>query len=84
MDKEKVIQNFNNMIKRSWTYNRLTEKEKEKWNETINHTRSLEIIKGTAKQRWNILNGLYFAFLNGCGYNSYNCREPDPELTTKF
>lgn len=68
MDKEKVIENFNNMIIKSWTYEKLTEAQKKQWKNALDTTPIKKAIKGTYKQRWDILNGIYTAFLYGCGY----------------
>lgn len=75
MDKEKVIENFNNMIIKSWTYARLTSAEKDQWKRTLESAPLKAAVKGTYKQRWNILNGIYTAFLYGCGYTDFKWRE---------
>ena len=75
MDKEKVIENFNNMIIKSWTYARLTSAEKDQWKRTLESAPLKVAVKGTYKQRWNILNGIYTAFLYGCGYTDFKWRE---------
>ena len=68
MEKENAIENFNNMIIKSWTYEKLTETQKKQWKNALDTTPIKKEIKGTYKQRWNILNGIYTAFLYGCGY----------------
>lgn len=75
MDKEKVIENFNNMIIQSWTYARLTSAEKDQWKRTLESAPLKAAVKGTYKQRWNILNAVYTAFLYGCGYTDFKWRE---------
>ena len=68
MEKENAIENFNNMIIKSWTYEKLTETQKKQWKNALDTTPIKKEIKGTYKQRWDILNGIYTAFLYGCGY----------------
>lgn len=69
--KENAIVLFDNMIKKSWTYKRLTKEEKESWYYTLNDVKTLNVLKGTFNQRWNVLQAIYGAFLNALGYN-YN------------
>ena len=75
MEKENAIENFNNMIIKSWTYEKLTETQKKQWKNALDTTPIKKEIKGTYKQRWNILNGIYTAFLYGCGYTDFKWRE---------
>lgn len=75
MNKENAIENFNNMIIKSWTYARLTSAEKDQWKRTLESAPLKAAVKGTYKQRWNILNGIYTAFLYGCGYTDFKWRE---------
>lgn len=70
---EKLNSNFDNMIKNSWTYNRLTKEEKNRLLNALE--RSKDVVKGTYKQRWEILQAIYSSFLVGCGYNGFNWRE---------
>lgn len=74
-DKENALNNFINMIKNSWTYAKLTKEEKEKFFETMQHIETRNILKGTYKQRWEILNTIYYGFLVGVGYSPINWRD---------
>ena len=68
-NKENTLQDFYNMILNSWTYNKLTKEESNKFDELMEHTRTQNALKGTYEQRWEILQAIYGAFLYGCGYN---------------
>ena len=64
------------MIEKSWTWAKLTNDEKFRFKEEISKSiTQKEIIKGTYKQRWQVLNALYSMFLEGCGYNGCTWRE---------
>lgn len=75
MDKENAINNFYEMIRHSWTYGKLTDEEKQQFDKTLKSVQMQEALKGTYQQRWKILQAIYMAFLNGCGYNDFNWRE---------
>lgn len=71
IEKEKALEEFMKMIKQSWTWLKLTEEEKERFYECIDHS----ILFGTFTQRWRHLNDIYFSFLMGLGYSWDNWRE---------
>lgn len=73
--KENVFNNFIEMIKKSWTYNRMTTEEKSKCINVLTSNRIIEDIKGTYIQRWNALNCVYYGFLIGIGYETFSWRE---------
>jgi len=73
--KENAIHNFRVMIMNSWTYQRLTEDEKEQILQTIEWGRTQNIIRGNFKQRWDIMQLMYTAFLNALGYKPMGWRE---------
>lgn len=75
MDKENAIDNFCEMIKLSWTYDKLTPKERTQLDKTFEDVRTIEALKGNYNQRWQILQAIYNAFLKGCGYNNFQWRE---------
>ena len=76
MNKENVLKNFDEMIKNSWTYDRMTIAERKKWDEILfNEYPTRDCLKGTYNQRWKILNALYRAYLMGIGYTNFNWRE---------
>ena len=66
---------WTSMIIKSWTWERLTTIEKNRFGDEVSKETTQKIISGTYKQRWEILNALYSMFLEGCGYNSSNWRE---------
>ena len=69
---------FQAVIKKSWTWQRLTEEEKANF---INL--NFDNIKGTKKQRLLLLNDIYKAFLAGLGYKPIGWREPNRNWTSK-
>lgn len=68
--KENVFVDFYDMIRKSWTYQKLTEKEQNKLAYIIFNKRTSDDIKGTYKQRWGALNALYYAFLIALDYDN--------------
>lgn len=72
--KENVFKDHLDMVKNSWTYARLTSKEKERLEELYYDNCVRKSVKGNYEQRYETLNTLYRAFLSGVGYTSYtNC-----------
>ena len=69
-----AIKDFMDMIRKSWTYNKMTQEEKEKWDDIVYWNMEQGIIKGSYKQRNQIMNGLYHAYLAGLGYTDGNWR----------
>lgn len=75
-DNENAVYNyFNTVIVNGWTWQRLTPEEQERFKTCVDFSR----IKGTARQRVEVLNMLYSAFLHGVGYTPIGWRESDPE-----
>lgn len=76
-DKMQARQDFIEMIKHSWTYNRMTKQEKDC---CIHILRECELL-GTYKQRWIILHSAYYSYLVGIGYPRRDepCRDWRPE-----
>lgn len=73
--KENVLMDFKKMITQSWTYNRLTTEERDRLFKCFESIQTREALKGTYKQRWEILQAIYSAFLLGVGYDSFNWRD---------
>lgn len=73
--KNAVFDYFNSVISHSWTWERLTDKEKECFKTCIDFGR----IQGSKRQRITTLNMIYSAFLHGVGYTPTNWREPDTD-----
>lgn len=77
LGKQELFNHFMDMIKNSWTYDRLTEAEKRTINRHLIDKYSLGCIKGTNKARWDILNLIYFTYLLGLGYTPVGWREKE-------
>lgn len=78
MRKEDVCGEFIAMIRKSWTYERLCDNERKKIEQIISNAcdeRYETHVFGTVRQRWQLLHGLYSAFLDGCGYSWEGWRE---------
>ena len=76
-DKEDALKDYLEMIERSWTWYKLTENEKmtfKRWLYTDRYQ-----LKGSYKQRWDILQNYYMMFLLGTGYEDHNWRETEQE-----
>lgn len=73
-DLENVVYDyFDETISKSWTWERLTDDEKERFKNCIDFSK----IKGTARQRVEMLNMVYAAFLKGVGYKPIGWREAE-------
>lgn len=77
MEKEQVIEKFAKMIEQSWTYEKMTKKEKENWQRVIQANRTGKAVKGTTKQRWETLQAIYESFLFALGYENGLWREEE-------
>ena len=74
-EKEKAYNDFFEMIKISWTFQKLTEKEKENLQDVFYSIRTENALKGTYKQRRAVLDAIYFAFLKSLNYEPIGWRE---------
>lgn len=75
-DKNLAQQDWLDMISKSWTWARLTEKEKEQFKGLFEHPQSNAVIKGNYEQRWDACEALYRTFLVALGYDDpLNWRE---------
>lgn len=78
--KENAAKDFFEMIKKSWTWDRLTQKEKNQFIEgfetvTVSWANSGDnVVKGTYKDRWKACNAMYHMFLAGVGYDNNDPR----------
>ena len=79
--KENIIQDFQKMIYKSWTYNKMTPQEKHQWAEVLDHLQITNTLKGTYNQRWEILQACYHSFLLALNYN-WNWRKEKNEIET--
>lgn len=76
MEKNKDIayQDWINMIQQSWTWERLTEDERNVFTKQIEWNRTH--LKGNYNARWDILQDLYHMYLLGLGYKPQGWRIP--------
>ncbi len=79
MKKEDALQEYITMIQKSWTYGKMTRQEQNKILEILNHERTQKAIKGATKTRWDILQAIYFTYLEAIGYTGFNWREEKEE-----
>ena len=75
--KENAKNDFINMIQNSWTYNKLTQKEQKNLKNLLCSEHIENILKGTYKQRYEILYGIYYSFLIALDYKSIGWREKE-------
>ena len=81
---EQAKQDYIEMIKQSWTWARLTQEERTKFLELLEHPCSTAVIKGTYKQRWDACEALYHTFLEGLGYKPLEWREQPSTKSTFY
>ena len=74
-EKEKALENFIEMIEKSWTYARLTKEERERLGQVFHSTQTRESLNGTYLQRWEILQAIYSAFIMALDYKPIGWRE---------
>lgn len=83
MENKEIIEKFNEMVVKSWTYDKLTPNEKENWNKVIFDNPMVEnALKGREFQKYHILNTIYHSFIMGCGYDDFywRCSEEEKEV----
>ena len=80
-DKELAKQEYLEMIKKSWTWAKLTEKEKDRFLLLLDNPCSTTVIKGDYDQRWDACEALYHTFLVGLDYDPLNWRDNYLETT---
>lgn len=73
--KENAKEDFINMIQNSWTYNRLTESERENLKDVFCNIDN--VLKGTYRQRYEILQAIYYSFLKALDYEPIGWREEE-------
>ena len=69
-NKDNATKDFFEMIEKSWTWARLTDKAREFFIDRVTATNdpTAKTVKGSYKERFETLNALYFMFLAGTGY----------------
>lgn len=83
-DKNLAKQEYLEMIKKSWTWAKLTEKEREKFSELLEHPCSAVVIRGNYNQRWEACEALYHTYLEGLGYKPLDWRDNQPTVSTFY
>ncbi len=69
--KAEIELKFDEMIKKSWTYNLFSEEEAMRWQDIFDHVTNPNFdghIRGRDADRWRQLNNCYHAFITGLGY----------------
>ena len=75
-NKENAVAEFENVIKNSWTYDRMTEEEKNSLWEKMGDFVRQGHVSGSFDQRWRTLQAMYGMFLAGLGnVNNPNWRD---------
>lgn len=72
--KEDATKDFLELIKHSWTWEKLTQEEKDRfakgWYTIVECWNGSDAaVKGSYQDRWNILSAMYHMFLRGVGYD---------------
>lgn len=80
MDKQKALCDFITTIKNGWTYDRMTEKEKQQLEQVFERLRNGKTLRGNYKQRIEALNDIYYAFLMGLEYTGWSWRENNTDV----
>ena len=77
-DKEQAFPDFLQMIRASWTYEKMTEDEQRRIEHELKETAYPFFdgrIRGSYENRFRELNNIYSAFLAGLGYSGPHWRE---------
>ena len=74
-NKEEAIKLYIDMIKKSWTYDKLTDDEKARLNYVFKWSEEQGLIKGSFKDRWDTLQVLYTSYITALGYSPLGWRE---------
>lgn len=68
------------MFCRSWTFERLSADEKERCINSFLFAEEQKIIKGSYRDRIQIMNAIYSGFLSGLGYSGVDWREEEYKI----
>ena len=74
-NKEEAKKDFVEMTKKSWTYEKMTEEEKIRWDDLVSENSVEKALKGDYLVRWRILQAMYSAYLKGIGYTGFLWRD---------
>lgn len=81
-EKENALVIYLSMTCRSWTFARMTQKERERCMDAFLWASEQGLLKGNFMARWNTMQAIYNAFLAGLGYTAFGWREPDKQDQT--
>ena len=73
-NKEEAKKDFIVMTQKSWTYERMTEEEKIRFDELFSENSVNAALKGSYLIRWRILQAIFSAYLKGIGYTGWQWR----------
>lgn len=74
--KESALSDWMEMIRHSWTWERLTEEERKRFCSLLSHPGCFHL-RGSYMQRWDYLQDVYFAFLTALEYKPIGWRETE-------
>lgn len=76
-NKDNAVVDFMEMTRKSWTWARLTDEERSRFEKMIAGETGManRCIKGAFNHRWEILNALYESFLAALDYKAFGWRE---------
>lgn len=63
--KTQALEDWENMTALSWSYNALTDEQRAAWEKLKKTQWFRDAVRGTYKQRWDAVNAVYMAFLEG-------------------
>ena len=69
-----VLDKFIEMIEASWTYNKMSKMEKKRCIELLRDMKTEKSLKYTDNHKWDILQAVYAAYLQGLGYDGSEWR----------
>lgn len=78
--KENALDIFYKNIKQSWTYEKLTIEERNRFEKVIFSVQIQNCLKGTYGQRYEILNSIYHSFLMALDYTPIGWREESESI----
>ena len=78
--KETALIDYKHMIRKSWAYARLTQKEKENWENMLESIQTRNALKGSWQNRWDILQALYTSYLSALDYKPIGWREEQKDI----
>ena len=81
MNREQALVSFLTNIKESWTWSKLTEKERKDFERRLYINQSQDLIRGTYSERYSCYHAMYDMFLTGLGYydKPFYWRDEDKE-----